>query len=52
MTIVDHHILGIVGFVHAVQYVLMGLTADKGEWIDVIACDVLEAADFVVDVFG
>jgi hypothetical protein len=51
VAMVDHLILGIVGFVHAVEDVLMGFVADEGEGVDLIAGDVLEAANLVVDVF-
>lgn len=52
MTIVDQLILGIVCLVHAMQDVLVWFASDESEGIDVVAGDVLEATDLVVDVFG
>lgn len=51
VAVIDHLILGIVGFVHAMQDVLVWFFADEGEGVDVIAGDGLGTADLVIDVF-
>jgi hypothetical protein len=50
--LVDHLVLGVEGLVHAVEDVLVGLAADKGEGVDIVTGDALEAAHLVVDVLG
>lgn len=48
----QHPVLGAEGLVHAVQDMFVGLAADEGEGVDVVAGDELILADLVVDVFG